>query len=136
HTRVSPKHPPGLYGAHEVESALNVFGAHDALTPLQGVSSQPYGNIHARALEPYLLAAAMILLLLDAIIALGLRGFSPPQLRWLASGIALVLFVPSLIDSAHADDTMAMKAALDTRLAYVKTGLADVDSISEAGLTG
>ena len=31
---------------------------------------------------------------------------------------------------------MNMKAALDTRLAYVKTGLADVDSISQAGLTG
>ena len=29
-----------------------------------------------------------------------------------------------------------MKAALDTRLAYVKTGLADVDPVSQAGLTG
>ncbi len=37
---------------------------------------------------------------------------------------------------ARADDTIAMKAALDTRLAYVKTGLADVDQVSEAGLTG
>jgi hypothetical protein len=136
HTRVSPKHPPGLYGAHEVESALNVFSAHDTLTPLQGVSAQPYGNTHARALEPYLLAAAMILLLLDAVIALGLRGFSPRKLRWLAPAIALLLVMPQTINYARADDTMAMKAALDTRLAYVKTGLADVDSVSEAGLTG
>jgi hypothetical protein len=37
---------------------------------------------------------------------------------------------------AHADDATNMKAALDTRLAYVKTGLADVDSVSQAGLTG
>ena len=29
-----------------------------------------------------------------------------------------------------------MKAALDTRLAYVKTGLPDVDAMSQAGLTG
>jgi hypothetical protein len=136
HIRVSPRHPPGLYGAHEVESALNVFAAHDTLTPLQGVSAQPYGNTHARALEPYLLAAAMILLLLDAVLALALRGFSPRKLRWLAPAIALMLFVPPMIDRARADDTMAMKAALDTRLAYVKTDLADVDSVSEAGLTG
>ena len=31
---------------------------------------------------------------------------------------------------------MTMKAALDTRLAYVITGLPDVDDISKAGLTG
>jgi len=29
-----------------------------------------------------------------------------------------------------------MKAALETRLAYMKTGLADVDQVSQAGLTG
>ena len=33
-TRVSPQHPPGLYGAHEVESALNVMRAGDRLSPL------------------------------------------------------------------------------------------------------
>ena len=31
---------------------------------------------------------------------------------------------------------MNMKAALDTRLAYVVTGLPDVDAMSKAGLTG
>ena len=62
HIRVSPQHPPGLYGAHEVESALNVMRAGDRLTPLGNVAMQTYGNTHARALEPYLLAAAMILL--------------------------------------------------------------------------
>jgi hypothetical protein len=51
-----------------------------------------------------------------------------------ASALFLVLnFSPP---QAHADDATNMKAALDTRLAYVKTGLADVDSVSQAGLTG
>ena len=48
-----------------------------------------------------------------------------------------MLFLPSVLAPlAHADDTMNMKAALDTRLAYVKTGVPDVDATSQAGLTG
>jgi hypothetical protein len=135
-TRVSPRHPPGLYGAHEVESALNVMRTGDRLSPLTG-SSQAYANAHAKPLEPYLLAAAMLLLLLDSIIALGLRGFSPAKMRWLGAAVALFIFLPFVsIHGARADEAMNMKAALDTRLAYVKTGLPDVDSVSQAGLTG
>ncbi|HEX2761941.1 MAG TPA: DUF4159 domain-containing protein, partial [Rhizomicrobium sp.] len=131
-TRVSPRHPPGLYGAHEVESALNVMHAGDRLSPLTG-STQIYANAHAKPLEAYLLAAAMLLLLIDSIIALGLRGFTPGKMRWLGTGaVLLLLFSPQ----ARADDAMNMQAALNTRLAYVKTGLADVDQVSQAGLTG
>jgi len=131
-TRVSPRHPPGLYGAHDVESALNVVGAHDALSPLAGETLQPYGAEHAKPLEAYLLAAAMILLLLDAVLGLWLRGFTPRKLKWIGAVFVLLISVPH----ARADDATAMKAALDTRLAYVKTGLADLDTISAAGLTG
>jgi len=137
HTRVSPQHPPGLYGAHEVESALNVMRATDRLTPLAGMTMQAYGNTHARVLEPYLLAAAMILLLFDCLLSLWLRGFSPRRRRWLGAAAAAVLFLPAILaPQARADDMMNMKAALDTRLAYVKTGVPDVDATSQAGLTG
>lgn len=135
-TRIDAHHPPGLYGAHEVESALNLTHATDTLVPLQGETLQSYGSTHAKALEPWLLAAAMLLLLLDALIALFLRGFTPGKLRWLGVAVALALLVPQTINPARADDSMAMKAALDTRLAYVKTGLADVDATSQMGLTG
>jgi len=135
-TRVSPRHPPGLYGAHEVESALNVMRTGDRLSPLTG-SSQAYANAHAKPLESYLLAAAMLLLLLDAIIALGLRGFTPSKMRWLGAAAALFFLMPLVfIHGARADEAMNMKAALETRLAYVKTGLPDLDSVSQAGLTG
>jgi hypothetical protein len=131
--RVSSQHPPGLYGAHEVESALNIVRAEDRLTPLPDSGLQAYGNTHARALEPYLLAGAVALLLLDALVSLWLRGFTPRKLRWsTAIVLALMFFAPH----ARADDATNMKAALDTHLAYVKTGLADVDSVSQAGLTG
>ena len=75
--RVSPQHPPGLYGAHEVESALNVMHTGDHLSPLADGSLQAYGNTHARPLEPYLQAAALLLLLLECIVSLWLRGFNP-----------------------------------------------------------
>jgi len=135
HTRVSPRHPPGLYGAHEVESALNVLHAGDRLTPLAG-GTQSYGNTHARALEPYLLAAAMLLLLLDALLALWLRGFTPRKLKWPAAATVALFAVTLFVPHARADEAANMKAALDTRLAYVKTGLDDVDATSQAGLTG
>jgi hypothetical protein len=131
-TQVSPRHPPGLYGAHEVESALNIVRTDTALTPLRNTNLQPYADTQARALEPYLLAAAMALLLFDALLALWLRGFTPRKLRWIGAAAVFLIVTPQ----ARADDTIAMKAALDTRLAYVKTGLADVDQVSEAGLTG
>ena len=38
--------------------------------------------------------------------------------------------------TARADDAFDMKAALDTRLAYVITGVPDVDAMSKAGLNG
>jgi Domain of unknown function (DUF4159)/Aerotolerance regulator N-terminal len=136
HTRVSPRHPPGLYGAHEVESALNVLHADDRLTPLAGEGTQAYGNTHARALEPYLLAAAMLLLLFDTLLALWLRGFTPRKLKWPLTASVTVFAVTLFIPHARADDAADMKAALDTRLAYVKTGLDDVDTTSQAGLTG
>src|SRR5882757_7453217 len=49
HVRVSPQHPPGLYGAHEVESALNVLHADDRLTPLAGGGALSAGRRHGAA---------------------------------------------------------------------------------------
>ena len=131
-------HPPGLYGAHEVESALNVVHADDRLAPLTRRKPAGLWLTHARALEPYLLAAAMLLLLLDALLSLWLRGICTPRKLTLAcDGFRRAVRQCAFYDpQARADDAMNMKAALDTRLAYVKTGLADVDSISQAGLTG
>ena len=94
---------------------------------------QLYTEQGAIALEPPLLTFAVILLLIDALISLGLRGFLPVMRR-----AAPVLAVLALFHNgdARADDAANMKAALDTRLAYVMTGLSDVDDMSRAGLTG
>jgi hypothetical protein len=95
-----------------------------------GVAVQLYARTGVRALEPPLLAIAMLLLLIDALISLGLRGFLP-----VLRAAAVVLFAVQITD-ARADDAFDLKAALDTRLAYVQTGLPDVDAMSRAGLTG
>jgi Domain of unknown function (DUF4159)/Aerotolerance regulator N-terminal len=131
----SRAHPPGLYGAPGAAFALNVATARTTLTPL-GDIGQPirlYTEQGAMALEPPLLAFATILLLIDAIISLGLRGFLPVMRRAVPVLAVLALFHNG---NARADDTANMKAALDTRLAYVETGLSDVDAMSRAGLTG
>ena len=135
-TEVNQKHPPGLYGASGVENALNELGAHDTLLPLGDVAAdaRSYGAAHVIALAPWLLAMGMALLFADALLALALRGFIARALLKgpLLAGALLLMFA----SHARADDTAAMKAALDTRLAYVATGLGDVDATSKAGLTG
>ncbi len=140
-TEVSQKHPPGLYGASGAESALNELGPHDTLLPLGrvGADAQGYGAAHVLALAPWLLAAGAILLLADAVVALVLRdliGRRIAQKGPLLAGALAMLLLFAGAQGARADDAMAMKAALDTRLAYVITGIADVDATSKAGLTG
>ena len=137
HTACRPQHPPGLYGAQGVASALNVTATRmTALTPLGDVPACRPMATPTLALEPYLLALAAILLLLDCLVSLWLRGYHPAT-GWLgaaARAVCSCCCVP--IPHARADDAMNMKAALDTRLAYVITGLPDVDAMSKAGLTG
>ncbi len=131
---VSAKHPPGLYGAKGVASALNELGADAMLTPLAVPGAQSYGAARTIALQPILLALGALLLLLDALVSLWLRGYFPQ--RMLGSAAAALVFLFAAMPHARADDNVNLKAALDTRLAYVITGLPDLDNVSKAGLIG
>ena len=139
-TAVSARHPPGLYGAKGVESALNVMTARDTLLPLELPGMEAYGGVHTLALQPWLLAAAAALLALDALIGLGLRGYFGARERRRgarrAATAGAVLLLMAMPRPGHADEAKDMASALDTRLAYVETGVADVDAMSQAGLTG
>jgi hypothetical protein len=119
---VSPSHPPGLYGAGGASLALNV-GGHVA--PLQAASlpgAVAFGNAPAPVdLGPYLLAASVVLLAVDLLLSLRLRGL-----------LRLALPVSLLIWSG--DFARAENPALSTSLAYVITGDAAVDQISADGL--
>ena len=137
---VSAQHPPGLYGRPGSEVAFNAVKPTDMLKPLHelGLAVAAYEDTRTIALAPYLLTLTVLLLLLDAGLSLWLRGhlrFS----RKIVTRAAMLLLAIAFMHGGRAlaaDDSFALKAALDTRLAYVQTGLDDVDAVSKAGLTG
>lgn len=129
--RPGPRHPPGLYGEGGAAVALNLAPALArpvALVPPSGVvTSRLDGHAAERDLRPPLLTAALVLLLLDLTVALGLRGL-------LRTGAAAGVLLLTVIPDGRAADGFAMKAGLETRLAYVRTGDAATDTKSAAGL--
>jgi hypothetical protein len=139
-TRVSATHPPGFYGPPDAPAALNVMKAGDRLERIttwpEGASLAPYPREEAIDLVPYLLLAALLLLLLDALASLWLTG----RLPRLGAATAALLLTPMLLADgpAHAqgDESFALQAANGTSLAYARTGDPELDRISEAGLRG
>lgn len=145
--RATSDHPPGFYGPAEGPLAVNTLAAADRIAPLNTASLRArhatYTNAEPRDLRGWLLSTSLALFLIDAIIVALLGGGLAALLRRRAApavlAIGLVLAslaspAPSRADSP-ADD-FAMKAVSQTRLAYVVTGNADVDSIVKAGMSG
>jgi hypothetical protein len=131
-TPVSPRHPPGLYGPENGRRALNLgaMAPKLELSPrVTGAAVEPLGETaREREVGPPLLAAAIMLLAVDLLISLGLRGLLR---RSIAAMVALSLVVPH----AQAVDP-ASSPALTTRLGYIVSGDARVDAIALAGLEG
>jgi hypothetical protein len=143
-----PRHPPGYYGDDGGRKAFNLAPAITSLGLLPsfpGVSQREFGGEPAeRDLQPPLLLAALALLLCDMAMVLVLRGVSGRGVsgrgasgRGAAAAALLLGLVGALAPATgRADDATEVKAALQTRLAYVVTGDSRVDDISRAGLTG
>ncbi len=144
-TVIGPQHPPGYYGTETARHALNLGSSIETLGPLRdlpaGIQRDSYGASSEVDFKPAFLVAALIMLLCDALITLAMRGLLP--LRWrrgAAAGTAvLALVAVGLAVSAPAQaqgraEQFALDATLQTRLAYVRTGDAQVDRISETGL--
>ena len=90
-----------------------------------------------------ILLAALALLALDALVIFLLSGGMRQLLRRrraVATALVIGFLGTALLASPHAfaqsSDDQALKATLETRLAYVITGDAEVDRISKAGLQG
>ncbi|MGQ0742051.1 MAG: DUF4159 domain-containing protein, partial [Alphaproteobacteria bacterium] len=133
-----PSHPPGLYGNEMGFIAFNAVKANTTLKPLAGVGRvSAYSGRKAQELKWPLLVLALLLLIADALISLWLRGHLDARRKWFrfarAAPLLLLLLLPP---QARADETKNMTAALDTRLAYVITGVSEVDQMSRAGLFG
>ncbi len=145
--RATSDHPPGFYGPADGPLAVNTLAAADRIAPLDTFSLRArhasYTNAEPRDLRGILLSAALALFLVDAIVVAVLGAGIAGLLRRrtvsaalaLAVAMSAILVVPSP-SRADSDDDFAMKAVSQTRLAYVVTGNADVDSIVKAGMSG
>ena len=137
--------PPGLYRRGEQERAINVTRSGDQLTPITGLpaafSLRGLAPLPSLPLAPFAFAAAMLLFLADCLAALFLGGGIGRlrQRRAAATGalaLALIAAWQPLPGHAQTADDFALRNALETRLAYVKTGDAEIDRVSEEGLKG
>ncbi|WP_426443128.1 DUF4159 domain-containing protein [Bradyrhizobium genosp. P] len=138
-------HPPGLYGPAESPIAVNTLASADRIAPLDtsGLRARhaSYTNTEPRDLRGILLSSALALFLIDAIVVAMLGAGLAALLRRraapavLAFAFMLAAIAPSPTRAESSDD-FAIKATSQTRLAYVVTGNADVDSIVKAGLSG
>ena len=136
---LGPLNPPGYYGNEDSLRAWNLGAAIGSLEP-QGawpdsVEQQNFGGKQTEDLAPILWLAAFLLLLADFTASLVLRGHAP-WWRAAAAVIAALLAGVPVHQEALADNHEDWRASLETRLAYVETGDAEVDRISRAGLSG
>ncbi len=147
-TPATPLHPPGLYGPTADRRTLN---AGDGLPPLAAAgpfaaASDLGGGVPDRPLGPWLLALALLLLAIELVATLRLRGLlslpagarragrSPLFGALLGALLGTLLGALPHAPPARADDVPP--AALQTRLGYVVTGDAQTDSVSREGLEG
>jgi hypothetical protein len=155
--RANADHPPGFYGPPDGLVAVNTLAASDRPTPLDFSSLNAHVDVYRHG-EPLdlrgpVFLAALALLLIDALVVIALSGGFASMLArrrvattLLTAGVlgALTLQHPARAQSpppqppalTAEQEQFAMKATMQTHLAYIITGDADVDAVSKAGLQG
>ncbi|WP_210054529.1 DUF4159 domain-containing protein [Neorhizobium petrolearium] len=155
-------HPPGLYGTEDGFTAVNLLAPKAVIAPFDAAAAgrpvvrEGLAGGEAVSLRPALFAAAFALLVLDSLVVLFMNGvFSRiprgprPSRGAAAAAIAalafgLVAFVPGQPlaqemppgSGAKPGDEQILERLDTTHLAYVVTGEADVDRLSEQGMEG
>ncbi len=141
-------HPPGFYGPPDGLFAVNTLAPTDRLTPLDfsplaNARFEIYRTSEPQDLRGPILLAALALFLLDTIVVLflggGIQRLMPRSSRAAAASMILFAALALTASYARAEDIRVgnvPQSALETKLAYVVTGNADVDSVSKAGLAG
>ncbi len=133
-----PDLPPGLYSGEDRAIAVNVLGPETVLAATtwpDRIAVEGLDVLRETPLKGWLLAAAMVMLMMDVIASLALSG----RLRGPRTGAAAALILALLVTPHGAeaqDDLKALEATSEVVLAHVVTGNPDVDSIAEAGLRG
>ncbi|WP_342641239.1 DUF4159 domain-containing protein [Rhodoligotrophos ferricapiens] len=150
-TRPGPQHPAGLYGRDGRTRALNLHEEAPELTPIGAlpstVSLSTYQPAQTVSFAGPLLVAALVLFLLDALAVLMLSGsLGQLRARFAKAGTAVMIGVAFLAhpidghgqegEAALPNPSFALENALETKLAFVRTGDSEVDEVSQAGLAG
>jgi Domain of unknown function (DUF4159) len=149
--RGTAEHPPGFYGPPEGLLAVNTLTASDRLVPLDvtalNARREQYQVGEPQDLKGPVFLAGLTLLVIDALVVFALAGGLArllPRRRvaaallvgFLSGGLAALGTPPAQAQSGAQDSDAAFKSVLETRLAYVVTGDAQVDAISRTGLQG
>jgi hypothetical protein len=143
--QIGPRHPPGYYGRDNARRALNLGGRVTEVAPLRalpaGATERGFATAGELDLKPWLLAGAFLLLLIDILVAMALRGLLSRRLGTASAALLLAALLaggPAWAQSSKLDDpdAFALAATAQTRLAYVRTGVPAVDDVSNAGLIG
>jgi hypothetical protein len=150
-TLPSPRHPAGLYLRGGATRALNVAVDEAVFRALGTLPSNirrlSFEASAARSLAGPLLAAALMLFILDTLVAMTLAGvWQRLRLSHRSATVTLVFFamifagsLPGLAQDhppSSPEDVFAIEATTTTRLAYVATGDKSVDDLSLDGLRG
>ncbi len=139
----SPRHPPGLYGPENGRRALNLgamLAAPEPAPTVTGARLETIGNaVPERPIGPWLLSAALLLLVVDLLIGLLLRGLLTAGTKGKMAATVLVLMLgigPGVQADAQAQEIASDHPALATRLAAIVTGNDAADRLAQAELTG
>jgi hypothetical protein len=159
-TAPGPDHPPGYYGPSGAARAFNLITAKTTLKPLRTIEGSSevsdYTLRKPMALEPWLYFAALGLFAADVLALLLLSSGWRWRRSAAASGAAALLALailaaapspvraedaanpatPAAAGAPTSADDFALKASLQTHLAYVITGDPEIDRTSEEGLSG
>jgi hypothetical protein len=156
--RGTAEHPPGFYGPPEGLVAVNTLAPADRPMPIDFSPLNARHDVYRQG-EPLdlrgpVFLAALALLAIDALVMLMISGglSALSRRRRVAALLAIGVLAWPLLNAMPADAQgkleekphelsaaeadFAMKATLQTRLAYVVTGDPQVDAISKAGLQG
>ena len=155
--RANADHPPGFYGPPEGLVAVNTLAPGDRPAPLDfsplNARLDVYRHGEPLDLRGPVFLAALALLMLDALVVIALSGGFASMLprrrvatALLAAGLLAALAMPHPAQAQSAppqpppltaqQQDFAMKATMQTHLAYIVTGDAEVDAVSKAGLQG
>ncbi len=145
----SQKTPAGLYGPQNATRAVNIMNEKSVLKPLDlpaNANRQVFVEAASIVLSPWLFLAAFALFVTDTLISAFVYGSGARRIRTMAAAMAVLSFSMAFLPrdaqaevakDATADATrFALQASVETRFAFVVTGDAEADKVSQAGISG